>query len=145
MQNSFSHPTSKEKCSLKIARPRANASGLITAPEVEQVWLWLKGLPEQEQERYRPFALPLVPGLAVYGLLHFKESQQRQQHARKQETDAIVPHFAAMRAQAHLRYNCLVRLRQAYQEAIAQTQQDERTFPAEFSYEEGSERWHFRL
>ncbi len=63
----------------------------------KQVWLWLKGLPEQEQERYRSFALPLVPRLAVYGLLHFKESQQRQQHARKQETDAIVPHFAAMR------------------------------------------------
>ncbi len=111
----------------------------------KQVWLWLQRLPELEQEHYRSFALPLVPRLAVYGLLHFKESQQRQQHARKQETDAIVPHFAAMRAQAHLRYNCLVRLRQAYQEAVAQAQHEERTFPIEFSYEEGSERWHFRL
>ncbi len=111
----------------------------------KQIWLWLKGLPEPEQECYRPFALPLVPRLAVHGLLHFKESQQRQQHARKQETDAIVPHFAAMRAQAHLRYNCLVRLRQVYQEAVSQTQQDQRTFPVEFSYEEGPERWHFRL
>ncbi len=111
----------------------------------KQVWLWLKGLPEPEQERYQPFSLPVVSRLTVYGLLHFKESQQRQQQARKQETDAIVPHFAAMRAQAHLRYNCLVRLRQAYQEVVAQTKPDERTFPVEFSYEEGSERWHFRL
>lgn len=111
----------------------------------KQVWLWLEGLPEQEQKRYLPFSLPVVSRLAVYGLLHFKEVQQRQQHARKQETDAIVPHFAAMRAQAHLRYNCLVRLRQVYQEAVAQTQRDERTFPVAFSYEEGSECWHFRL
>ena len=50
-----------------------------------------------------------------------------------------------MRAQAHLRYNCLVRLRQVYQEAVSQTQQDQRTFPVQFSYEKGPERWHFRL
>lgn len=111
----------------------------------KQVWLWLKGLPEPEQECYRSFSLPVVSRLTVYGLLHFKDSQQRQQHARKQETDAIVPQFAAMRAQAHLRYNSLVRLRQAYQEAIAQIKQNKRPFPAEFSYEEGNERWHFRL
>jgi len=111
----------------------------------KQVWLWLKGLPEAEQERYQPFSLPMVPRVAVYGLLHFKESQQRQQHARKQETDAIVPHFAALRAQAHLRYNCLVRLRQASQEALARVSRDDRPFPVEFSYEEGPARWHFRL
>src|SRR5450755_1153880 len=68
----------------------------------KQAWLWLKGLPEQEQKRYQLFALPIVPRLAVHGLLHFKESQQQQQHARKQDTDAIVPHFTALRSQAHL-------------------------------------------
>jgi hypothetical protein len=99
----------------------------------KQIWWWLKGLPEPEQERYRLFALPLVPRLSVYGLLHFKESQQRQQQARKQETDALVPHFAAMRAQAHLRYNCLVRLRQACQDAAAQARRDEQAFPIAFS------------
>jgi hypothetical protein len=87
----------------------------------------------------------LVPRLAVHGLLHFKESHQRQQQARKRETDAIVPHFAAMRAQAHLRYNSLVRLRQAYQEAVARIVQNEQSLPVEYSYEEGSQCWHFRI
>jgi hypothetical protein len=52
----------------------------------KQVWLWLKSLPESQQHQYRPFSLPLVPRLAVHGLLHFKESHQRQQQARKRET-----------------------------------------------------------
>jgi hypothetical protein len=111
----------------------------------KQVWLWLKSLPDPQQHLFQRFALPLVPRLAVHGLLHFKELQRQQQQARKQETDALVPHFAAMRAQAHLRYNCLIRLRQAYQEAIARAKLEQLPFPVEFSYEEGFSRWHFRL
>lgn len=111
----------------------------------KQVGIWHKGLPKQEQERYRPFCLPVVSRLAVYGLTRFKESRELQRQTRKQETDALVPHFTQMRQEAHLRYNALVRLRQAYQEALTQTQREERAFPVEFSYEEGLERWHFRL
>src|SRR5712692_2567691 len=111
----------------------------------KQVWMWLKGLPAPQKECYRRFAFSLVPRLAVHGLLHFKELQQQQQQARKQETDAVVPSFAEMRAQAHLRYNCLARLRQACQEATTRAKLEKLTFPVTFTYEEGLSCWHFRL
>ena len=111
----------------------------------KQVWLWLETLPSDEKDQYQAFAFSVIPHLAVVGLVKHKEMRQQQRQKRKTETDAIVPHFAVLRAQAHLRYNRLVRLRQAYHEALEQCQRDALTFPVEFSYEEGTERWSFRL
>src|SRR5260370_1055330 len=49
-----------------------------------------------------------------------KELAQLQRQFRKAETEAVVPHFAMLRAEAHFRYNKLIRLRQVYREAVAQ-------------------------
>jgi hypothetical protein len=74
-------------------------------------------------------------------------TQQQQDH-RKEETEAVVPQFTALRAAAHFRYNRMRRLWQAYQQALEQVLPDRSNLPFDFSYEEGDpavERIHFRL
>jgi hypothetical protein len=77
----------------------------------------------------------------VEGLLRQKEVTQQQQRARKAETDAVVPRFAAIRAEAHFRYNRLARLRRAYLDAL-RTLKPGASFPLAFSYEEGGDKEH---
>lgn len=113
-----------------------------------QVWGWLETLPTQERERYQQFSLPVINPLLMEALSQEKELEQQQRQFRKAETEAVVPHFALLRAEAHFRYNKLVRLRQAYREAVAQVHPDHANLPLDFSYEEGTppqERFHFRL
>src|SRR5258708_17957452 len=77
-----------------------------------------------------------------------KGVKQQQQEHRKAETEAVVPQFAALRAEAHFRYNRLVRLRRAYQQALEKVLPDHANLPLEFSYDEGDppvERFHFKL
>jgi len=50
-----------------------------------------------------------------------------------------VPRFAAIRAEAHLRYNRIARLRQACHQALQSLSGKEPDFPVSFSYEEGGE------
>lgn len=96
---------------------------------------------------YRPFLLPSVHPLSVEGLTERKEVEQHQRQSRKSETDAVVPHLAALRAEAHYRYNSLLRLRQAYLQAVAAIQKESLPLPFHFSYDEGDppveqwERW----
>lgn len=97
---------------------------------------WLGTLSEHHRSIYQPFTLPTLSRLLVEGLLRQKEVTQQQQRARKAETDAIVPRFAAIRAEAHFRYNLATRLRRAYLAALRGLQPDT-TFPLTFSYEEG--------
>ncbi len=113
-----------------------------------QVWGWLETLPTQERERYQQFSLPVINPLLMEALSQEKELEQQQRQFRKAETEAVVPHFALLRAEAHFRYNKLVRLRQAYREAVAQVHPDHANLPLDFSYQEGTppqERFHFRL
>ncbi len=84
----------------------------------KQVWLWLESLPPHEKEVYQRFAFPVVPPIVVAGLVKHAEVKQQQHQTRKMETDALVPHFTALRSEAHLRFNRMVRLRQAYHEAL---------------------------
>ncbi len=58
---------------------------------------------------------------------------------RKAETDAVVPRFAAIRAEAHFRYNRIARLRQAYHQAVRTLSGKGHDFPVTFSYEEGGD------
>jgi hypothetical protein len=110
---------------------------------------WFDFLPADQQDRYRPFLLPTInPFLAEEFHRMEKEWERQQQDHRKQETEAVVPEFTALRAEAHFRYNRMARLWQAYQQAISQVLPDHSNLPLEFSYEEGEppvERFAFRL
>lgn len=112
------------------------------------VWNWYDALPEAEKETYRRFILPSVNPLHVEGLNKRNEIVEQQQLHRKTETAAVVPHFAALRAEAHFRYNRLARLLQAYHQALEKVLPDHSNLPLDFSYEEGNppvERFHFKL
>jgi hypothetical protein len=109
---------------------------------------WLMALPEAEQHIYQRFILtPLSPHV-VDELNHRKELEQQQREHRKTETEAVVPYFADLRAEAHYRFNRLARLRHAYRQAVAQVRPDHSNLPLEFSYEDGvssGERIHCKL
>lgn len=99
---------------------------------------WLDFLPLAQQEEYQPFLLPTVNPLLAEELYQVeREVVQLQQSHRKEETEAIVPHFTELRAEAHLRYNRMTRLWKAYQQAMAQVLADHSNLPLTFSYEEG--------
>jgi hypothetical protein len=83
----------------------------------------------------------------VQGLTHHRQMLQRSRQTRKEETDAVVIQFSDLRAEAHYRYNRIVRLRQAYLDAVEiirhrQAQGETDIFPCAFSYEEGSDPEH---
>lgn len=61
----------------------------------------------------------------------------QQQTQRKAETEAVVPAFTTLRAEAHARLNRVQRLRQASQQAVQQVLPDHSNLPLTFSYEEG--------
>src|SRR2546423_11294260 len=91
--------------------------------------------------------LPVTPGQAE-GLDKRKEVEQKQRQNRKSETDAVVPQFSALRVEAHLRYNRVLRLRQASQQALTEVLPDRSNLPLNFSYDEGDppqERLFFRV
>ncbi len=109
---------------------------------------WFDALPDAEQQIYRPFVLPEVNMFLYEELSQSKQIVQHQRAQRKTETEAIVPHFADLRAEAHYRFNRLARLRQAYLQAITQVLPDRSNLPLDFSYDEGDppqERMHCRL
>ncbi len=110
---------------------------------------WLDLLPAAQQKIYQPFLFPPVNPFLVEALYKLEQevTQQQQEH-RKEETEAVVPQFTALRAEAHFRYNRIHRLWQAYHQAVAQVLPDHSNLPLEFSYEEGEppvERIHCRL
>ena len=120
-----------------------------------QLARWLASLPDVDRARYADFVLPAVRSDQVEGLVKVAEVLRRQRQNRKAETDAIVPQFAALRAEAHLRYNRLLRLRQAVRATVDKLRHPEPpVLPIAFAYDEGAdpehgvpaqERLHFRL
>ena len=118
------------------------------ASATKHVQSWLDALPDAERREYQQFALPVVSQFLYETLSKRDEVVQQAQEHRKAETEAVIPHFAELKAESHFRYNRLVRLRQAYQQAIQQVNLDHSNLPLDFSYEEGTpavERLHFRL
>lgn len=99
---------------------------------------WWDFLPQAQQNVYRPFVLPaLNPFLAEEFSPMEKAWVSQQQTHRKAETEAVVPAFTTLRAEAHFRFNRLHRLRQAYQQAVKQVLPDHSNLPLTFGYEEG--------
>ncbi len=114
---------------------------------VKQVNTWLNTLPPAESAIYQRFLLPPIHPGAVRGLTKHHQVVQQSRQTRKDETDAVVIQFSDLRAEAHYRYNRMVRLRQAYLDAVKaihnrQAQGEMEIFPLAFSYEEGSDPEH---
>ncbi|MCI0627839.1 MAG: site-specific integrase [Acidobacteria bacterium] len=104
-----------------------------------QMMRWQESLPENNRQVYKAFLLPAVNPLRVEGLTLRTQIEEHQKQTRKKETDAVVPRFAELRAEAHFRYNRLSRLRRAYQEALRELEGKACDLPLSFSYDEGRE------
>jgi len=108
---------------------------------------YLRALPQASRQVYQRWVIPPLPldlqKIISEGGVMLAEQRQR----RKEETDALAPHFARIRGAAHLRWNQLNRLREKYREAVALAQSGKETLPLIFSYEEPSlkQRFVFRL
>jgi hypothetical protein len=111
------------------------------------VAMYLRSLPEEERVTYRQWELPLLPAGMREQLARHKEVQEVQAQRRKAESDAVTPHFARIRGQAHVRWNEINRLRQKFREVVALVQSGQADLPVSFSYEESRrrQRLHFML
>ena len=99
---------------------------------------WFDLLPDDQQQVYQSFLLPRINSFLAEEFTKIeKQVERQQQEHRKEETEAVVPEFSALRAEAHFRYNRMARLWQAYQQALTQVLPDHSNLPLEFSYEEG--------
>jgi hypothetical protein len=99
---------------------------------------WLTSLPASQQERYRPYVLPYPHDpLELTRLTEERKYYYKQQEKRKEDTGAIMPFYAELRTQAHLRYNLLTRLRKAYRQAINMVEQGQAALPVQFELREG--------
>ena len=103
---------------------------------------WWSGLSPTDQEPYRPLAALYIESASLQQRLRqlggWREVHAQQRLRRKTETDAIVPHFAAIRAEAHLRHNRLARLLTAYRQAVLVVEAGA-PLPYRFSYDEGGD------
>ncbi len=99
---------------------------------------WLASLPIEQQTLYRPYVLPYPRDpQELTQLSGLRQVTHEQQEKRKADTDALMPFYADLRTQAHLRYNLLVRLRKAYRKAIKAVEQGKAECPFEFELREG--------
>jgi len=85
----------------------------------------------------------VTPAL-VKGIIRAKDLSEQRERIRKAETDAVVARFSDLRAEAHLRYNRMLRLHRAHQQALSELAAAEREghpheLPFAFSYEEGGD------
>jgi hypothetical protein len=107
---------------------------------------WLRSLPPEQQGFYQSWVVPRLDPVHVQGLVSHTALKTEQQERRKAATAAIVPHFAEMRYQAHLRFNQVSRLLAAVNEVLAQTAHlTSNDLPHEFWYDDAGERYFFRL
>jgi hypothetical protein len=144
-------PTDTDTTRYEFLTAYGNISKVVTS--------WAESLPSDERAQYLPLMLPAVTPAVVQGIIRKKDLSARREQVRKAETDAVVARFSDLRAEAHLRYNRMLRLHRAYQQAISELAAAEReghphTLPFAFSYEEGGdesagvapvERLHFRI
>jgi len=113
---------------------------------------WRESLTWDDEIEFRPFLLPDVEPWTLQHLGTLNGVAEEARKRRKSETDAVLPHFAELRAQAHFRFNRLARLREAFTTARAAVAPDHSNLPLVYSYEEGgddhnqpNERLHFRI
>lgn len=108
---------------------------------------YLRSLPAEMRTIYQQWELPALPAEVHAQLFQGREIREAEFQRRKAETDALTPHFARIRSEAHLRWNQLQRLRTKFREAIQRVQSGQESLPLPFSYEESSsgQRLHFKL
>jgi hypothetical protein len=108
---------------------------------------YLRALPATSRKTYQRWILPPLPAGLRRALSGGSAVLAEQQQRRKEATDALVPHFARIRGEAHLRWNQLKRLQDTYHEAIALIQSGQEVLPLMFSYQEPrlKQRLTFRL
>jgi hypothetical protein len=113
---------------------------------------WRESLTRDDELDLRPFILPDVESWTLQRLGTLNSVADEARKRRKSETDAVLPHFAELRAQAHFRFNRLARLRSAFASARASVAADHSNLPVSYSYDEGGgggqlpiERLHFRI
>ncbi len=97
---------------------------------------YLRAVPETSRKIYQRWILPPLPTGLRRALSGGSVVLAEQQQRRKEATDALVPHFARIRGETHLRWNQLKRLQDKYREAIALIQSGQEVLPLTFSYEE---------
>lgn len=110
---------------------------------VNHTYRWFRALDKADQDRYRHFVFPYINSKEFEEYTSYKEILERQRQKRKDETEALLPHFMEIRAQAHLRFNKMNRLREAWIQATQTIVEKGCSLPFKFSYEEGQERFHF--
>lgn len=79
---------------------------------------WLMALPASLRDTYRPLIFRGVEETEIRHLLRSNEIYQIQQQTRKAEVDAVMPSFVMIRQQAHLRFNFLSRLADAFKSVV---------------------------
>jgi hypothetical protein len=109
--------------------------------------VYLRSLPAQDRPLYQHWAFPPLPTGLREQLARDQEREEGQAKRRKLESDAVTPHFARIRGEAHVRWNEIYRLRQKYHEVLALVQSGKAQLPVSFSYEEPRQRvkFHFTL
>ncbi len=85
------------------------------------------------QERFKPFLLTRCN--ISHSISNQKKVLQLSQGHRKNETDAIIPHYPVIRGEAHFRWNKLHRLYTKFNELIAKINPTT-SLPLEFNYDE---------
>lgn len=109
---------------------------------------WILSKLSNEQCSYFEQYLIPMPSYDSKDFSFTKSAKEQAQNTRKSETDAIVPLLPQIRAEAHFRWNQLIRLRQAFLKACEQVKSTNCELPLDFSYDEPErigERFHFRL
>jgi hypothetical protein len=99
---------------------------------------YLRTLPTRLRSIYLPWAPPSIPhDLAVrLGVPIRRAVDAETQERRRRDADAVTPHLALIRHEAHLRWNQLWRLREQYRHAVARVEAGEEALPFAFSYDE---------
>lgn len=109
-------------------------------------WLGTK-FSDEEQAALSVYMLPSLP----YDNRDFSARTKAITNAktkRKEDTSAVTPLLPEIRAEGHLRWNQVSRLREAFRKAIANVREQRVGLPIEFHYDESEyvgERWHFIL
>ncbi|MED4886232.1 site-specific integrase [Lysinibacillus fusiformis] len=102
---------------------------------------------ESTRETYKKYLLP-DPSFRFRDLRISKKGREESERTRKAETDAVVNMFSEIRAEAHIRFNQVIRLKKAFDDVVLKVQNEGVSLPLEFNYKESDvvgERWYFKL
>jgi hypothetical protein len=83
----------------------------IYAATTHHIQVYLRSLPASLRGQYQQWELPVLPAGLRQQLYRGDEVVTEQRVRRKTEADALAPHFAQIRGEAHLRWTQLQRVR----------------------------------